>query len=493
MTLTVHEKPLPLRLRSLLRRLVAVPVTWQLARRNERARRTERNRFPTAANSLLAPFKQTQQLTTGDYEQLVRYFAEGWATYRTDGGEGARYPGHASWSGDDCDRLEGFARVMPLFCAWMAGGRASVVTLLSGQSINFAEEFKRGLLTGTDPADARYWGAMPGKSNQRIVEAADVALALWLSRRVVWDLLQPVEQTRVVAWLAQVDACEGLDNNWHLFFVLIDRVLHALGHSNTVRSSQRRFDRIKEFHLGDGWFVDGPTGRADYYNAWGFHYALSWIRRIDPEWNASFIADSQRRFLGTYPYLIGPDGFPAFGRSLIYRMAAPVPLVLGCEDYPDLVSPGLARRALDATWCYFIRHGAVSAGAVTQGYHGDDIRLIDPYSGPASAFWSLRSLIAAFAFPVDADFWQYAPEPLPVEQHSFAIDIAGPRWTVRGDARTGEIEVEMLSNQQANDAIIPPLSRWRQIQLQSGKIQRPRVAAANYERRRYSNLKLFFD
>ncbi len=42
----------------------------------------------------------------------------------------------------------------------------------------------------------------------------------------------------------------------------------------------------KAFHRGNGWFRDGERADEpgfDYYNAWGFHYQLQWIRRIAPD------------------------------------------------------------------------------------------------------------------------------------------------------------------------------------------------------------------
>ncbi|WP_425248214.1 DUF2264 domain-containing protein [Desulfonatronum thiosulfatophilum] len=94
------------------------------------------------------------------------------------------------------------------------------------------------------------------------------------------------------------------------------------------------FDRIKDFDLGDGWFRDGPSGHVDFYSAWGFHYALTWINRIDPQWDSTFIQNTQQKFLANYRYLIGPHGFPILGRSVHYRIAASAPLSLELKATP---------------------------------------------------------------------------------------------------------------------------------------------------------------
>lgn len=448
------------------------------------------HRFPSSAERLLVPFKSRDDPGETDYDDLVRYFALGWRTYRTPGGEGADYPGYPSWSGRQVDQLEGFSRTMPLFAAWCGSGRDPKVVLPGGEDLFLPGEFERGLVAGTDPASPHYWGDMPGKSNQRIVEAADIALALWLFRDSVWPALGSQRQRQVVRWLSLVGEAPGLDNNWHLFFVLIDRVLAALGHPDRIPGARQRFERVKQFHLGDGWFKDGPEGRVDFYSAWGFHYALSWIRRIDPEWEAPFISSCQRRFLGTYKYLIGREGFPALGRSICYRMAAPAPLVFGQETDPDIVSAGEARRALDCIWTYFIRRGAVADGTVTQGYFRTDPRILDSYSGPASAMWSLRSLVAAFSHSREHPFWAAEASPLPAELSDFEIDIKGAGWKVHG--RSGTIAVDVLANPPDACPRLEPFPWKNRLRhLATREPLRPGNAAAKYRRRKYTSSQPF--
>ena len=384
------------------------------------------------------------------------------------------------------DELEGFARVMPLFGAWCASGRDPVLILPDGDPLSLPDEFRRGLLAGTDPAAPGYWGRMLGKSPQQIVEAADIALALWFYRETVWVQLSPPERERVAQWLAQMVDCPGLDKNWHLFYVLTDRVLERLGCGQRIHDARRRFERVKDFYLGDGWFTDGPSGPVDYYNAWGFHYPLYWIDRIDSGWDPDFIGACSRAFLSGYRYLLGPEGFPILGRSVPYRIAAPGPLVQWQARHADLVSSGVARRALDAVWSYFIRHGAVRRGMVTQGYHGPDARLVDRYSGPASSFWSLRSLVAAFSFPPAAPLWTASPEPLPVEVSDYDVLLDGAGWRVRGERATRRITIEVLRNAPGAAPALTPVRPLEYVRsIAHGRPFRPANDEAKYGRRFY--------
>jgi hypothetical protein len=442
-------------------------------------------RFPVAADRRLKSISNRPMSST-DYDDLVRYLGTSWVTYRNSAGSGASYPGLPSWSGADCDALEGFSRTMPLFGAWCASGRPHELNLLNGHALDLPREFKRGILAGTDVGADTYWGDMPGKSNQRIVEAADVALALWLFRDTVWKSLDESERMRVVHWLSLVNGRPGLDNNWHLFFVMIDRVLTSLGYSGRIGGVHEHFTRVKDFHLGDGWFSDGPAGGVDYYSAWGFHSTLTWIDRIDPDWDPQFIRPTLARFLKSYRYLLGPNGFPILGRSIPYRLAAPAPLIAGLDQCPGVVSPGEARRALNVIWQHFLSRGALRRGTVTQGYYGPDPRVVDPYSGPASSLWSLRSLVMAYALPPDHLLWQAMEEPLPVEVEDFVIEIEGPRWRVTGDRASGAIVVEVLDNEHGAAPQLEPFTRIQVLHsLAFGEPPRPKNLNAKYGRRFY--------
>jgi hypothetical protein len=273
------------------------------------------------------------------------------------------------------------------------------------------------------------------------VEASDIALSVWLFRDTVWDSLSSDQRAQVGRWLKQSEVHRVPDNNWHLFPVFIGTVLASLGVPNDRNSVDENYARFKEFYRGDGWFSDGPLQTYDYYNAWAIHYQLYWLQQVDPQWDRDFIRETRRQFLATYPYFIGPKGFPVMGRSICYRMAAPVPLIFGEQTDPDEVPAPEARRALDATWSYFIKKGAVENGTVSQGYCGSDPRVVDNYSGPASCLWALRSLIVAYYTSPHSAFWTGSAGYLPIEQASYNIKIPAIHWTISGDRASGLILV----------------------------------------------------
>ena len=445
---------------------------------------------PDPPSAALQAFAGRGALCVGDYERLFAYFVEGFLRRRSAAGAHASYRGWPSFNGARCDALEGFSRIAPLLGAWLHSGRPAQLDLPGGR-VDIAQLLRTGLVSGSDPAAREYWGAI-GSRDQRIVEAADIALAAWLARDRLWPALTPGQREALAAWLSGVNAKETADNNWHLFVVLVNAVLLALEAGGDRGEMARRYARMKSFHRGAGWFSDGPHDKFDYYLAWGIHYPLHWLRRIDPDWDARFLRAAQREFGDAYRFFFGPWGFPILGRSVCYRMAAPAPLVQLQASDPDCVAPGTARRALDLTWRHFIRYGAVRDGTVTQGYGAADPVMLDNYSGPASCLWSLRSLVAALSLPPGASLWQAAADPLPVECADFALHLPVPGWTLSGTRSSGDVVIERRTGYEDVTDVLQPYPLWRRtLDRALGRARRPANLLAKYELRRYSAAKPF--
>lgn len=436
---------------------------------------------------LVDDFRSMAPPSVGSYERLFAYFLEGFIVRRSALGASARYRGMFSYNGPRMDRLEGFSRIAPMLAAWLHGGRPTRVEVAGGGTRDLVEILSSGILAGTDPASREYWGDTK-HWGQSIVEAADLALVLWLTRNDLWERLGAAERAAIGRWLRQVNGKRIPNNNWHLFVAQVNAVLRALGEEHDAPELASHYAHAKGFYAGSGWFRDGDMrGRPsfDYYNAWGFHYHLQWLRRILPALDPGFIDDSLEQFCASYKYFFAPEGFPIMGRSACYRMAAPVPLVFAQESHPHVVSAGEARRAVDVTWQYFVRRGAVRDGSVTQGYFDSDPRLLEDYSGPASCLWSLRSLVAAFALPEDSAFWTATPAPLPVETGDFELTLPEPGWVIVGNRGTGSI---VIRTAHAND---PPLQRHklvdRIVEQLTRKPRRPKNHEAKYCRSQYDS------
>lgn len=423
------------------------------------------------------------------YEALFAYFLHGFVTYATPDGARVQYRGLASRYGHSINGLEGFARTAPLLAAWVHSGRGTtVVDVPTGATIDLVAALRRGILAGTDPRSDAYWGTITDR-DQRIVEAADIARVLWLTRDTLWNTLGPAEQRQVAAWLRQVDGVAVWQNNWRLFPVVVDLALTALGQGGELRRGS--YDAFKRDYLGHGWFFDRPLG-VDYYNTWGVTYDLHWIRLLQPEFDREFIAGALRDSALLTAHLIGPQGIPILGRSVCYRTAVPVPLLAGMQvDGMQVdgsaIAPGQARHALDVVWRHFVAHGSLRSGALTQGYFAADPRIVDAYTGTGSCHWGLRSLVLAFMQPPGAPFWTAPAERLPIESGDYRLDLPELGWTVEGRRDTATIVIRVARN---TGPIVAPLphTSWRQVAEQVlRRPLRPPNRAAQYDSPAYSS------
>jgi hypothetical protein len=425
------------------------------------------------------------------YSDLFLYLVSGMLYYSASDHAHVYYPGASSVHRAEIDAMEGFCRILPMICAWIRSGRPSIVEDFTGREVDLIQVTKTGLLAGTNPKSKGYWGAV-GDRDQRIVEAADVALSIWLLREHLWPKLSSDEREMILNWLSLVDGKETFDNNWHLFPVIVSEVLASFGYSCDRSLSNQHYSRFKSFYLGNGWFSDGPNGVIDYYNAWGIHYALFWIDLINPKLDHDFIESSINDFAKNYKYFFSTDGIPMIGRSVCYRMATPAPLIAAAIKKSENVSPGLARRALDCVWKYFIEKGALHRGTITQGYWRKNLALLDNYSGPGSSLWSCRSLVLAFYNPPESDFWMAPLERLPIEEEDYDLYIPEIGWRITGHKNTREVQMTKLSNAEVSSKAIGKLSylNWFLVFV-LGLPYRSEKRFPRYEARTYSSLHPF--
>ncbi|OZS42700.1 DUF2264 domain-containing protein [Photobacterium sanguinicancri] len=411
-------------------------------------------------------------------EALVAYTAEAFEHYAVWDYTHAYYPGRPSQQTARTDAIEGVSRVLPTLATWLHSQEGEYTPLqgLNGKSIDVVNIIRTALLAGTDPSHKGYWGKLHDY-DQRICESADLALTLWLTKAHIWQQLDTQQQQQIAAWFEQIPPLKTLDNNWQLFTLTVSFVLKDLTGKEWVDHS--KYQRIKEFYVGDGWFRDGANGNYDYYNVWGFFYSLYWIDQIDPDYDATFIHQAMSDFVAGYRYFFTPQGLPLFGRSACYRLSAAVPLLAAVDQQSSAIEIGEAKRAFRTNLQYFIANGALKSGAPTQGVFEDDSRLVDNYSGPASSFWSLRALNIALYVGGRTGLWQAQELPLEIEKGDFDFQIPAIDAHVIGTFKTKEVTVLFLSDYTQEQT---PLSRRllrqnladKALEVVSGRALRPK-------------------
>jgi hypothetical protein len=397
--------------------------------------------------------------TRAHWEYILARMSYGYAKIAERSGSPARvlYPDDRRGLPDSVDAIESFARIASAWGAWLRNPANPPIIKFHSHEINLETLLWQALLDGTNPSDPNtYWGDIQ-HMDQRIVESADIAVTIWMSRERVFTKMTAAEQGQIIAWLAQVDGKGTYTDNWILFTAMVQAVRHHLGFPAPVDDLDNRLMRIGEFYRGDGWYVDGPTDEFELYNAWmfGWHYLLwAWIdgdRRPD---HRQQVLERGRSFIDGFLHFFGTNGsYPAWGRSIVYRFAALAPFAVGrfLNIAPD--DPGLLRRVSSGCIRYFYDNGLFDPEDhfVRQGYFGDFPPAGEAYISPGSPYWCCHGL---FALTLDRDdpFWTTTESPLPVERDDFDLVLPAPGFVVSGRKDTGQVLLLNSRSGQEHDA-----------------------------------------
>ncbi|MFI1721231.1 DUF2264 domain-containing protein [Streptomyces sp. NPDC020489] len=347
--------------------------------------------------------------------------------YAAEGGALYHFPGdRTSWSGRLSDGLEGYARTFLL-----AAFRQDETAL---------QRYAEGLAAGV----AGVWPRIEDRS-QPLVEAASIAVALRVTRPLLWDRLDEGVRQRAAAWLGDALTAEAWPCNWELFPVTVGGFLEEIGHEPEAsrKAIERGLGRIEEWYVGGGWYTDGDGRKFDYYNGWAMH--------LYPVLHAWFSGDSRlsalygerlQAHLADYARLFGGDGAPLHqGRSLTYRFATTAPLWLGALTGRTPLTTGQTRRLASGALKYFLDRGAVNAeGLLTLGWHGPDDALLQGYSGPASPYWASKAFVGLL-LPPDHEVWTAEEEPSPVERADEVRPVTAPNWLLQSTRSDGVVRL----------------------------------------------------
>ncbi|MFJ5231887.1 DUF2264 domain-containing protein [Kitasatospora sp. NPDC088391] len=366
-----------------------------------------------------------------------------------------------SWSGRRSDGLEGYARTFLLAALRVAGADGA-------DPGHLLERYAEGLAAGTRrptaerdlaDGDAVSWGAVTDRG-QAMVEAASVALALRLTRRHLWDRLDPGVQERAGAWLAGALHRQPVDNNWWLFPLTVGGFLAEAGiETDAARAAvDRGLRRLDDWYLGDGWYTDGRPRAIDHYNGWALHLypALHAHLSGDPALTARYGARLHDHLTG-YARLFDRDGAPVHqGRSLSYRFAAAAPLWAGALLDSTPLAPGTTRRLASGTLRHFLDRDALDArGLLTLGWHGPYPPIVQPYSGPASPYWASKGFLGLL-LPPGHPVWTATETPGPAETADAVTALPAPGWLIQSTAADGLVRLHNHgSDDQPADTPLP--------------------------------------
>lgn len=278
----------------------------------------------------------------------------------------------------------------------------------------------RALRNAADPASPDFVGK--GKGAQPLVEYAFLSQAFLRSPKRLWGELDEASKT---AWLGLFRASRRIKpfgNNWLLFAGEVEAFLwEATGDYDAKRLRLGPDAFMDGWYLGDGAYGDGPKFHFDYYNSFVIHPMLLDILAVQTRHGDAKAAKEletqrlrARRFANWLERLIAPDGsYPAFGRSLCYRMGAFHQLAEVALRKENLwqVPPGQIRAALTAVLKRQVGdQNFTPEGWLRMGFNGDQPEMCDYYINTGSLY------LCSFVFlplglPPNAPFWADPAQP----------------------------------------------------------------------------------
>lgn len=341
-------------------------------------------------------------------------------------------PGEPARAGWVSDGLEGFARTF-LTAAFRVAGSGG------DDPHGHLENYRRGLVAGTRTPgadDAESWPVIRSihEGGQPIVESASIALALDFTREWLWDSLSEGEQDQVENWLREALRHEPAPNNWYLFPLSVASFLTGVGRGDaeTARAVERALELLEGWYRGDGWYSDGDGRMFDHYVGWAMHlYPVLYAHlRAEDDLAKRFGARLQE-FLATFVLTFDGDGSPLHqGRSLTYRYAAVGSVAVGAVTGATPWSPGVSRAVLSGALKHFSGRSTTPDGVQTRGWYGPHAATVQPYSGPASPYWSSKAFTALLAGP-DHPLWTATEEPVPAAGPAATTPVPPAGWLVQ--------------------------------------------------------------
>ncbi|WP_246574165.1 DUF2264 domain-containing protein [Streptomyces genisteinicus] len=366
-----------------------------------------------------------------------------------------------SVSGRRSDGLEGYARTFQLAALRVAGAGGDDP---HGLMERYAEGLDAGTRTPTAErdladGDTTSWGVITDRS-QAMVEASSVALSLRLTRPWLWDRLDDGVRERVGRWLAGALHHRPHDNNWWLFPLTVGGFLAEAGiETEAARAAvDRGLAAVEQWYLGGGWYTDGRPRAFDHYNGWALH--LLPVLHAHLAGDAALTAvhgDRLAAHLDGYASMFGGDGAPVHqGRSLAYRFGAAAAVWAGALTGRTPLTPGTTRRIASGALRHFLDRGALDdRGLLTLGWYGPYAPMVQPYSGPASPYWSACGFLGLL-LPADHAVWTDTEEPAPAERADRVQPLPEPGWLLQTTAADGVVRLHNHgSDDQPRDGVTP--------------------------------------
>ncbi len=289
---------------------------------------------------------------------------------------------------------------------------------------DWAQLYRQGLASGTDPESDEYWGDVHDH-DQLLVEMAAMGLALILVPERIWEPLSDKEKDNLYRWLDFVNTKKAWDCNWRLFAVMVNLGFRKIGRPYNKEVVEAALSRMEDYYYGNGWYGDGVGAHCDYYLPFAIYfYQLIYAKEMeseDPE-RCTEIKERAKEFAKGFLYFFSEDGAAVpYGRSMTYRFAQAAFWSAYAYAEVDGFEPGeLKGLILRNLRDWFRQPIWNNDGTLSIGYSYPNLIMTEGYNAPGSPYWALKTMLI-LALPEDSAFWQSEELPLPLEDSSAVL------------------------------------------------------------------------
>lgn len=251
-------------------------------------------------------------------------------------------------------------------------------------------------------------------TRQPLVDAAYLAESI-LRAPEFWNELDEITKKRYIECFNITRKYEPYKSNWLLFSGIIECFFVMIGEKPDVEKMYNITKQINLWYVGDGWYSDGKFFAMNYYNSFVIHPMLIQMLEIMEKNNISAPLNSttaikrMQKFNIFLERLISPEGtFPAFGRSIVYRLGAFQTLALSVWriGLPPPLTNGGVRNALTQVMInmFRVKNNFNKKGFLTLGFAGHQPNVANGYSNNGSSY--LTSLVfLILGVPPNHPFW----------------------------------------------------------------------------------------
>lgn len=318
--------------------------------------------------------------------------------------------------------MECFGRLMAGVAPWLT--LPDDATAEGKQRKQLREWALASYKNAVDPQSPDYlcWGI----GGQNLVDAAYIAESFLRAYDTLWKPLDEVTKKRYLAEFAKLRHIDPPYTNWLLFSSTIESFMAKAGGDFEEYRVNSACRKVEEWYVGDGWYADGPSFAFDYYSSYVFHpmYLETLQAMVDAKVNSRLdyqkYYDRELRRCQKYSIIlerfISPEGtFPAFGRSIPYRMATMQPLALMAwyQTLPSDLSNGQVRAALTKVLhrMFDKENNFNEKGYLSIGFCGNSQKNVaDWYTNNGSLYMTTLAFMP-LGLPADHPFWTDAAQP----------------------------------------------------------------------------------